>query len=95
MSAHAATEHVAVYDDYDAQAGYSEYQDDAIADDYAVAEDYSAEDYPAEDDMPLDYASPQYASQDYASARTYADAAPDRYDAFDRFERDYDRRIAA
>ncbi|CAN5335533.1 DUF2336 domain-containing protein [soil metagenome] len=92
LSAHAATEQIDIYDDYDAQAGYSEHQDDAAVEEYAVADEYAAEEY-----LPLDYASPEYASREYAPA----DYAPvQRYaEVVERYEDDRyayeDRRIAA
>jgi hypothetical protein len=90
LSAHAATEHVAVYDDFDAQAEYLE--DDVADDEYALAEDY-----PAYDDMAVDYALPEYASRDdapaeYTSDRRYTEAV---YNYADDGYSYQDRRIAA
>ncbi|HEX7883615.1 MAG TPA: hypothetical protein VF499_12865, partial [Afipia sp.] len=92
LSAHAATEQVDVYEEYEAQAEYSEYHDDAAVEDDAVADEYAADEY-----LPLDYASPQYASReytplDYAPADRYAGRV-ETYDD-DRYAYE-DRRIAA
>lgn len=86
-----------IYEAYDAPAIAPQYHDRIETGhyieeqaDYAVSEVYAvvAEDVPTED----------YISDDhYTPARTYAEAVTDRYDAYDRYESDYeyDRRIAA
>jgi len=99
--AHDAYEAEDAYDDYATHPQYRDsvetgrYIDDDAADEYTVHDAYAVvnshplyhDDVRAEDD----------ARPDEVSVQTYVDAAMDRFDGYDRYDRDYDydRRIAA
>jgi uncharacterized protein (DUF2336 family) len=89
---------------YDAYATHPQYRDSIetvrYIDDY-VADDYTARDaYAFVNSDPLhrdDVWAEDYSRRDDVSVQSYVDAAMDRFDGYDRFDRNYyyDRRIAA
>jgi len=92
-------------DTYDVHAGHPQYRDQIeiprYIDDYAAAGEYAMRDtYAVVNSEPLyrdEMRAEDDARRDEASIQTYVDAAMDRFDGYDRFDRNYyyERRIAA
>lgn len=91
-------------DTYDAYAAHPQYRDSVETVRYI--DDYAAEEYAARDAYAVVNSDPLYrpemraddnSARDDVSVQIYVDAAMDRYDGYDRYERDYnyDQRIAA
>lgn len=109
--AYEASEDYKTYDTYETEDTYDTYTDhpqyrDQIEipryiDDYAAAGEYATRDtYAVVNSDPLyhdDVRAEEYAQRDDVSVQNYVDTAMDRYDGYDRFDRNYyyERRIAA